>query len=178
MRFFNHDYVKIKKYNDNTYKAIQFKHAVRKPGFEEIKDHEINLPQIQRNTDYTDEETLRQSISRTMRTIHDYALCNEFKYFVTLTFDRKKHDSTDIQKLKKQVGQWLNNYKKRKNPTLKYLLIPELHKDKEHFHFHGLISGIEDVTEFRKSFKGVVRYNWSAWQNKFGFTSLEKIKNH
>ena len=162
-QIFNHDYLKIKKYNDSTFKAIQFKYPVRKPGFEEEKLFEVDLHLEETENDTTSEEYFRQSISRTKRTIHDYALCNDFDYFVTLTFDRNKINASDLKLIKKQVGQWLNNYKKRKNINLKYLLIPELHKDKEHFHLHGLISGIEDIKEFRLSIKGVMRYNWTAW---------------
>lgn len=171
----NYGYVKVKRYNENNFKIIQFKHPVRKSGFEEDKKDKKSLIAP---CDYeNEEESLRVSLSRTKKTIFEYALCNEFDYFVTLTFDRNKYDSTDIVELKRIVGQWLNNYKKRKNPNLKYLLIPELHKDKEHFHFHGLISGIEDVTEFKESYKGVMRYNWTSWHKKFGFTSLERVKS-
>jgi len=174
---FHHDYLKIIKYNDSTYKLIQFKCRVRKPGFEEEKLYDVELPLEEIENDTTSEEYMRQSISRTKRTIHDYALCNEFDYFITLTFDRKKYNAKDLKKLKKQVGQWLNNYKKRTNSKLKYLIIPELHRDKEHFHFHGLISGIEDIKEFKLSKKGIMRYNWTGWHNKFGFTSLEKVRD-
>lgn len=97
---FYHDYIKIKKYNDSCYKLIKFKHPVRQSGFEEIKDHEINLPEIERPTDYTNDEYLRQSLSRTKRSVHDYALCNEFEYFVTLTFDRKKYIQVTSKKSK------------------------------------------------------------------------------
>jgi len=176
---FNYDYIKFLKYNNDNYKLIQFKHPVRKPGFEEDSKFKIDNEDIEETekTENQEEEYLRQSISRTKKNIHDYALCNDFQYFVTLTFDRKKYDSTDIRLLKLQVGQWLNNYKKRTNSNLKYLLIPELHSDKEHFHFHGLISGIEDITEFRESSKGIMRYNWKSWHDKFGFTSLEQIRS-
>ena len=176
-RIFNYDYLKIKKYNDSCYKVIQFKYRVRKPGFEEEKTNDIELPLEEIENDYTSEEYMRQSISRTKKTIHDYALCNEFDFFVTLTFDRKKYNASDLKLLKKQVGQWLNNYKKRTNSNLRYLIIPELHRDKKNFHFHGLISGIEDIKEFKLSKKGVMRYNWTGWQEKFGFTSLEKVRD-
>lgn len=176
-QIFHYDYIKIKRYNDSNYKVIQFKYRVRKPGFEEEKLYDFELPLEKIENDSTSEEYMRQSISRTKKTIHDYALCNEFNYFVTLTFDRKKYNAKDLKELKKKVGQWLNNYMKRKNPNLKYLIIPELHKDKEHFHFHGLISGIKDIKEFKLSKKGVMRYNWTGWQKKFGFTSLEKVRD-
>jgi len=176
---FNYDYIKILQYNDNYFKVIQFKHPVRKSGYEEDKIIDFEFEEVEKTNDENNnsEDILRISLSRTKRVIHDYALCNEFDYFITLTFDRKKYDSSDIKLIKKQVGQWLNNYKKRENPNLKYLLIPELHSDHKHFHFHGLISGIDDITEFRESKKGVMRYNWASWQNKFGFSSLESVRD-
>lgn len=173
---YNYDYIKIQKLNESFYRLIQFKYPVRKPGYEDNNQHTLDDIEAQdKIIDNQDDETIRISISRTKKTILDYSLCNEFDYFATLTFDRKKHKANDIKLLKKQVGQWLNNYKKRNNNNLKYLLIPELHKDKEHFHFHGLISGIKDITEFKKSKEGIMRYNWTSWHNKFGFTSLEEV---
>ena len=72
------------------------------------------------------EEYLRQSMSRTKRVIFEYALCNEFEYFITLTFDRKKYDSTNLKLLKAQVGQWLNNYKFNKFTFKSIMLIIKL----------------------------------------------------
>ena len=161
-------------YNENYYKVIQFKRPVRKKGFE---SDEPLITKSKSNSTYKSDDIIQQSISRAKKTIFDYALCNDFDYFVTLTFDRKKVDSSDLVLLKKRVGQWLNNYKKRVNPSLKYLIIPELHSDKKHFHFHGLISDISSIKEYKKSKKGVMRYNWLDWHDKFGFTSLEAIKN-
>jgi hypothetical protein len=173
-----YDYVKIIQYREDRYKAIQFKFRVKQAGFEsDKKPLKVNLEQDDNKECPLTEEYLRQSISRTKKTIFEYALCNDFDYFVTLTFDRKKHNSSDLKLLKKSVGQWLSNYKKRTNPKLKYLIIPEFHKDKTHFHFHGLISGIDDITEFRLSKEGTMRYNWTSWANKYGFTSIEKIRD-
>ena len=176
---YHHNYIKIIKYNDNCYKLIQFKNAVKKSGFEKDKTFEYEFENLDSNetTENQIEEYLRQSLSRTKRVIKEYALCNEFEYFATLTFDRKKINSSELENIKKNIGHWLNNYKNRVNKNLKYVLIPELHKDKRHFHFHALISGIEDIKEFRKSTLGVMRYNWVAWEEKYGFNSLEKIKN-
>ncbi len=172
---YHYDYLRIYKYNDNQFKAIQFKKPVKKAGFEKDEDEPDN--DNKRTDNKNDDEYLRQSLSRTRKTIMNYALCNPFEYFVTLTFDRKKIKASDLKMIKRKTGQWLNNLIKRHYPKLEYILIPELHKDKKHFHLHGLISGIGDVKEFRKSKKGVMRYNWLSWHNKFGFTSLEKIRN-
>lgn len=172
-----YDYVKIIKFNDDRYKVIQFKFRVKQSGFEEDKKQKL-IKKENVITDYLAEEYQRQSISRTKKRIYEYALCNEFDYFITLTIDRKKYNASDLVELKRIIGTWLSNYKKRHNPNLKYLIIPELHADKKHIHFHGLISGIDDITEFRESKNGTMRYNWTSWHNKFGFTSLEKIRDN
>lgn len=174
---YHYDYVKIIKYNENNYKAIQFKFRVKQAGFEEDKlPKKFDIESDKKECPLSD-EYLRQSISRTKKTVYEYSLCNDFEFFVTLTFDRKKYDSSDLVELKRAVGQWLCNYRRRINPNLKYLIIPEPHKDNKHFHFHGLITGIDDITEFRKSKRGVMRYNWTSWHDKFGFTSIEKVTN-
>ncbi len=176
---YNYDYVKIIKYNKNHYKAIQFKYRVKQAGFEKEKrdlNLKVDIESLIEKSPISIEH-LMQSISRTKKTVYEYALCNDFDFFITLTFDRKKYDSSDLKELKRIVGQWLSNYKKRINPNIKYLIIPELHKDNKHFHFHGLISNINDITEFKKSRKGIMRYNWTPWHDKFGFTSLEEIRD-
>lgn len=39
------------------------------------------------------------------------------------------------------------------------------------------MSGIDNVIEFRESKKGVMRFNWTPWHKKFGFTSLKKVND-
>ena len=29
---------------------------------------------------------------------------------------------------------------------MKYIIVPELHKDKEHYHFHGLLANVDNLT--------------------------------
>jgi len=41
---FHYDYLKIIKYNYPCYKGIQFKYRVRKPGYEEEKLYDVELP--------------------------------------------------------------------------------------------------------------------------------------
>lgn len=79
-----------------------------------------------------------ESLSRAKRTIIDYADNNEFNYFVTITFDQKKIDRTNGELLYNQIKKAFKYYKKVYCPTLKYLLVPEMHQD-GNFHFHGLV---------------------------------------
>ena len=115
--------LKVKRYNDNTFEIIQFKHAIRQSGFEKNKEekdlYKVDLPPINIDNPLSTLEILRQSISRTKRTISDYALCNDFDCFITLTFDREKNDASNVKLIKKKVGQWLNNNRKRKKEKIK-----------------------------------------------------------
>ena len=75
--------------------------------------------------------------------IIDYALANEWNYFITITLDKKIHDRTDYIGVTKKLRTFLNHYKSRYDIDFKYILIPELHKRKEDngkraIHYHGL----------------------------------------
>lgn len=168
--------------NDDKFKIVKDKIYRREKGFEKELLYSDSIIQKKLKFDKTmvsemTKDNLRQSLSRTKRIIREYGYCNDWDYFVTLTFDRTKNDSSDYKKLSKSVRIWLANYKARKNIDLKYILIPELHKDKKHYHFHGLIKNINNVVKFRNDKKGHMRYNWKDWDLKFGYTSLGSIRH-
>lgn len=160
---------------------LDFKREMREEGTELPKKYEeVTISSFEsENADLMgDIETDKErAIRRARAKIKDYVLSNTFKYFVTLTFDRKKHDSSNRDKLIRIVGKWLNNYKQRSYSALKYLLIFELHKDKEHFHIHGFLNEIpeNDIVFFKKHKKYGNRYNWLSWSFKFGHNSLIEI---
>ena len=84
-----------------------------------------------------------ESAMRAKRTIIDYANNNNFNYFVTITFDRKKVDRYNYVELKRLVIKYFNNFNQRKDKEFKYLLVPEFHKLKKGetipaLHFHAL----------------------------------------
>lgn len=72
-------------------------------------------------------------------------------YFITLTIDPKKLDNTDFNLVSEKLNIWTNNLKKRYAPDLKYILVPELHKDKTKWHFHGLFA---DIGQMPLAFSG------------------------
>ena len=69
--------------------------------------------------------------------LRDLALCNDFKWFVTLTLDAAKIDRYDVKKITRHLNRWLDNRVRRDG--LKYVLVPERHKDGA-LHFHGFIN--------------------------------------
>lgn len=69
--------------------------------------------------------------------VRELALCNNFRYFVTLTLDRQRVDRYDVAAVTRKLNQWLDNQVRRHG--LKYVLVPELHKDGA-VHFHGFFN--------------------------------------
>ena len=82
---------------------------------------------------------LDESLLRSKRTILDYALNNNFNYFVTFTFDASKINRSNFNACKNKILKAFNNFKNRYDSELKYVLVPELHKNGIAIHFHGLI---------------------------------------
>jgi len=133
---------------------------------------------------------LENNRKRTRSNILAIAECNDWDLYVTFTLDPQKYDRWDLKQWKKELSQWLRNYKKKHGCDVKYLLIPELHKDEKSWHMHGLIMGLpkEHLTPFAYSQKtpkkirdlleqGRQIYYWEAYQAKFGFCSVEYMEN-
>lgn len=131
----------------------------------------------------------KQAVSRARQEITELALNNPFNLFFTGTFDPEKHDRMNIEQLMKDLRKWLNNFKNRYADELKYLLVPEQHKDGS-WHVHGFFSGIpmEYLEMFkigmqmssylaRKVKQGKEIFNFPMYAKKFGFCDLEPIEN-
>jgi hypothetical protein len=81
------------------------------------------------------EDDLLRSLRRSKNKITDYVLCNRFELFATFTF---KDDRQNVDRCKRKMSDWIKNQQKRKG-KFSYLIIPELHKDRESLHFHALL---------------------------------------
>ena len=108
--------------------------------FEEEKQNRIRFP--------PDEETRRENLSRAVRrakqNLRDLALCNEMKYFVTLTLDQAVIDRFDMGAITRKLNTWCSNQVQRSG--LAYILVPERHKDGA-IHFHGFINDAMEVVD-------------------------------
>lgn len=152
----------------------------------------IGLYGVPQGEKQTHDQKLKASLSRSKSAVLELAYCNSWDMFVTITFDKTKVvDRHNVQETMCNMRTWLNNYKKRHAKSLKYLLIPELHKDGA-VHVHGLISGVPD--EKFKLFSSyseeeIIKndwsklanegyYNWLDLAKKFGRNSCGKIKSH
>lgn len=115
-----------------------------------------------------------RSLSRTRKMVFDYARCNNFKFFVTLTFNPNLVDSFDYLDSQKAMTSWLNNLR-HKFPAMKYLGVPELHKSGR-YHFHFLMSGIDGLTMVDSGHRtpnGQVIYNLPDY--RYGFSTAIKV---
>lgn len=140
----------------------------------------------------TPDERFSSSLARTKSTIFELALCNEFTYFCTFTQDEKKvNDRFDLKAFRKDLAQFIRNQNKGRKEPIKYLLIPERHKNGA-WHLHGLFMGLEvgrDLRPFtlaevlpykiRNQLKnGENVYNWDKISQKYGFFTATEVKNH
>lgn len=137
-------------------------------------------------------EKLACNLSRAKNNVFEYAMCNPWDFFATFTIDEKKHPRNDLKLFFKKFSQWLRDYNKKHNLRIKYVIIPELHKDQINWHMHAIMIGIPlshlkkfekgDKTDTGKSIKKSLwekGYSyWPAYTEKFGFNSFGVIKNH
>lgn len=139
------------------------------------------------------DEKLENNIARAKSKIYELAYCNPWEYFFTATLNKDKHDRTDINEFHKKLMIFLSNCKRDYglSEPIKFLLIPEKHKDGKSWHMHGFIYGlpVDKLKLFRigdtmgkaladKIKNGDEVYDWLDYKKKFGFCSLERVKNH
>lgn len=135
----------------------------------------VNIEKRERGTN---EEKLDCNLRRAKNKIREYALCNDWDYFCTLTLDKMKMDRYDIKKYIMKLGQMIRDIRKKTGANIQYLLIPEKHKDGA-WHMHGLLKGIpkEMLVRSPVSNRKRVVYNWIDYADKFGFTDLEPVES-
>lgn len=169
------------RYTDQIYKVVQFYSVYPHlgPGPKETQKHS--------------DKKLDSSLSRSRRVILEKALCNSWDYFCTFTISKDKFDRSDLITWRETFTQWMRDQRKKGYP-IEYLLVPEQHKDGS-WHAHGFLRGLSDsqLISFKDLDKSGYRtekgrrlprnlregtfFNWSAYQNKFGFCSLAPIRN-
>lgn len=96
-------------------------------------------------------ESKQRAAHRAKKRLYDIALCNDFDLFITFTLNGEGLDRYDYKPVVRKLGQWLSNRVKRKG--LRYVIVPELHKDGA-LHFHGLINSAAVQLEKARNPKG------------------------
>lgn len=183
----NHDIWNMYLYGD-TAKIVYIKTAYN-PSYDKAKKNKIEPVSLA--TEKAKEERFANSISRSKSRIFELASCNEFQFFCTFTQDKEKRNRFDLAEFRKDFSQLVRNLNRKRpeNEKIKYLLIPEQHKDGA-WHMHGLLKGLtfNDLTEFKltdripNQIKNTIRkgtkvYNWSRYQRSFGYFTCTEIES-
>ncbi len=99
---------------------------------------------LEQKSDKSDSDrSMVVSANRTLNTIYELARSNCWEYFVTLTFDGSKINRYDYSVVTEKMKNFLK-VMRRKNPDMRYILVPELHGDGA-YHFHGVFSSIPNI---------------------------------
>lgn len=147
------------------------------------------LSEPKERTQYQIDHSIKSSVNRTINQIYTISRANKWEYFITLTIDPKKMDNTNFNLVSEKLNIWTNNLKKRYAPDLKYILVPELHKDKSKWHFHGLFANIgkmpltfsgkvcvgKFIYDYAKKPFATKIYNIPLW--KYGFSTATIIRD-
>lgn len=184
-RAYNYDQTLFKVFGEGKDKKIKL---VR---MNYLKTSGIELDDIECVRGTVNENKINESILRSKSKIFELAFCNPWDWFFTGTINPNKQDRTDLELFHKQLTQWLRDYNKKYKLNIKFLFVPEKHKDGKSWHIHGFIYGlpVEHLIQFQvgdkmgkglaeKVIRGDIVYNWKAYFNRFGFCDLEPIRNH
>lgn len=179
------DTYRLYHYQDDVFRLVYFRKrqkgfekVLKKPLFDgynvyDLADYKYDIPQEKITNQ---EEIERISLSRTKRKIKEICLCNNFKYFVTLTINSKNADRFSLQECQDNLQRLIKNYSmrfRRKNIKFHYILITEKHKNGA-FHFHGLFSDLLENDIYTNEY-GYISSHF--FDEKLGFCSFSPIKD-
>jgi hypothetical protein len=122
---------------DAPYKKLEANDPERYMAVIEDEGFQIESSEYLHRVEARRAENRARAERRARNAVRDLALSNDFRFFVTLTLDRSKIDRYDIKAIMKRLRTWADNAVRRRG--LKYILVPELHKDGA-IHFHGFFN--------------------------------------
>ena len=111
-----------------------------------------------------EERTRKDNLKRAKDKVFEIASANKWDWMITLTLDKEKIDRYNPDEVQKLVCKWFDNQVQRRG--LKYLVVPELHKDGA-IHFHGLCNDALD-------FISADRYKIKGSKKPVGLSTLKK----
>lgn len=145
-----------------------------------IKTGKIGLQKPQRciSDKKIENDNEERSVRRSRTTVKDYVKTNsELKYFVTYTLASDKINRYDEEEIYKKIRNWLSDRVKLKG--LKYILVPEKHKDGA-WHFHGFTN---EPLEWKYGFYKIVEVDREEINRVINYTisyvrkDMEKFNN-
>lgn len=186
----------VKDLMDGTYKIVALK-SLKEKGWERSDQEDqdaltekylkawgwLDSEDVSQNVSRETYHKLRESVSRTKRIIWEYARCNQWDYFVTLTLDPEKIDRENLKgavdkmsrmfwKINQSVTGEGNGWGRERK--LEYVIVPEFHSDGKSIHFHGLMRGFHK-SDIRINEHGYKEFR--QWRDQFGFCNLQEIKD-
>ena len=103
-------------------------------------------------------ENVERAVRRAKQKLRDLALCNDMRYFVTLTLDKAVVDRHDMAAITRKLNAWCSNMVQRCG--LAYVLVPERHQDGA-VHFHGFVNDAVEVVD-----SGTISVPWDKKPRK------------
>lgn len=168
----------IYRYRHDYFKVVRFVSTAPRMG-----------PPVRSGADgFKHEDKLPAALSRARRVCLELALCNDWKWFCTLTIADSNFDRKNLDGYYKRFKEWLKYQSSKLGVALPYLLVPEQHGDGS-WHMHGFFTAAIDplLVSFRKLWKNgadvpykLVRkgyYNLPKYQERFGFCSFGEIRD-
>lgn len=139
---------RVKVYPNGTKQITTFSYPAFNPGIlnsDPLNNPVVVRPEVLKPVVSSDRKRF-DNINRSIQAVFDIALLNDFDYFVTLTFDPKKVNSSDYDLVHDVFLKWLKYYRKKYKSDFRYLFVAELHKSGR-VHFHGLVSSVFDMVD-------------------------------
>lgn len=135
---------------------------------------------------------LPEALSRARRRVFEGVACNDWQFFCTLTISpdlaaarglQRSGTLDDLRSWWDCFSQWLRNRRRLYGCAYRYILVPELHADRQGWHLHGVVSGIPaaEVGAFPptapKALTDGGYQNWTPYGEAWGFCSLAPIRD-
>lgn len=155
---------------------IGIEKEIDKPCYIEFDGVQFNTDSGEIRSEKSINHSIKSSLSRTINTIYELASSNTWDWFLTFTFDSKKVDRYNYDECLSKLCKFFNNFKTKKCDELKYICVPEYHKDGA-IHFHGLLSGVPDVFFVDSGVieNGLIVYNFIPY--KLGFSTATRVSD-
>lgn len=132
----------------------------------------ISSRKLTKRGKYQESVSRDDNIKRARDKLFDIICCNNFKYFVTLTFNPDIVDSYNIDECIKKTKTWLKNNVNRKGLT--YVLVPELHPTSGRLHLHACFNDVLNLVDSgHKTSDHKTVYNITDWE--YGFSTAIKL---
>lgn len=136
----------------------------------------VRLRHIARPKPIASESSKARALKRAHDRLFDLVYCNDFQWFLSITFNPGKVDSYDVKAVMKKVTKWLGHLVTRRG--LRYVLVPEYHKSGR-IHCHLLANDgvfrLVDSGKLTMAADGEHHpiYNVQDWQ--YGFSTAIRI---